>query len=80
MDWWNSKRCDEFYKKAEACLHENLSPNYDVWIWCGTPHCNGSEVHCLDCGAYISKCGCNCESGISGWSYARRRAHEKRKK
>ena len=61
----------EFWDKVTKCKHEHLSPNYLELIPCGTPYCRGSESHCLDCGVYISECGCNSNNGLSGWPYKR---------
>ena len=57
--------------RANKCEHKNLYPNYCVDIPCSTPYCRGYEVHCMDCGAYISKCLCHSNDGISGWSFNR---------
>lgn len=56
-----------FWKKVEKCKHENLSENYYESVYCGTPYCGGEETHCLDCGVYITKCGCGYCNGMSGW-------------
>jgi hypothetical protein len=61
----------KFWEKVEKCKHENLYENYYVNIYCSTPYCDGEEVHCKDCGAYISTCGCGCNDGISGWPWKR---------
>jgi len=57
----------KFWEKVEKCEHKNLNPNYFESISCDTPYCHGSEEHCLDCGVYISKCGCGFNNGMSGW-------------
>jgi hypothetical protein len=57
MDW----------KKVKRCKHKNLSPDYLGHIYCDTPYCEGSEDHCLDCGVFISTCGCGSNNGMSGW-------------
>ena len=49
------------------CKHENLSPNYLDSFSCPTPYCNSREVHCMDCGRFITSCGCMCNNGESGW-------------
>ena len=69
-----------FWDKAEDCQHENLSENYFVGLYCETPYCYGQEYHCLDCGVYLSSCGCGYNRGESGWSAKRWKNHEKRKK
>ena len=61
----------KFWDKVEKCEHSNLSESYYRHIYCGTPYCLGTEDHCLDCGVYISKCGCGCNNGMSGWSQKR---------
>jgi len=61
----------DFWGKVEKCKHENLSPDYCEYIACPTPYCSGMETHCLNCGVYISECGCNSCSGLSGWSQRR---------
>lgn len=58
---------NSFWDKVEKCKHERLSPNYCPNVHCSTEYCSGHEVHCLDCGVYISECGCGCECGMSGW-------------
>ena len=67
----------KFWERVGNCEHKNLSPNYLEYIYCSTPYCSGHEVHCLDCGAYISECGCGCNNGISGWSNKRWRNYDK---
>ena len=72
---------NKFWDKVLKCKHENLSPSYCEHISCGTPYCGGSEYHCLDCGIYISECGCGYNNGMSGWSnrrWARRRRNERK--
>ncbi len=63
----------KFWKKVVGCKHENLT-NYFVSFGCPTPYCDGYELHCKDCGVYISKCKCHYNNGMSGWSNARRKA------
>ena len=70
---------ETFWDKVDKCKHENFYPNYYVGLGCSTPYCSGYEVHCSDCGAYISQCGCNYNNGISGWSDKRFRSYEKKK-
>jgi hypothetical protein len=67
----------KFWQKVKECKHKNISPNYSEIIYCSTPYCNGEEIHCLDCGAYISKCGCGFNNGMGGWSLKRRKKREK---
>lgn len=69
---------NDFWDRVERCRHEHISPNYLEFIQCGTPYCTGSEYHCLDCGAFITECGCHSIGGVSGWPYKRYLA-EKRK-
>ena len=68
----------DFWTKVENCKHENLSPNYYETIACRTPYYGGSEVHCLDCGVYISSCGCGFCNGMSGWPNRRHRNKKKK--
>lgn len=68
-----------FWERVEACDHENLSPDYAVGFRCGTPYCRGDEYHCLDCGVYITKCGCGYNDGMSGWSDGRWRTYRKKR-
>lgn len=65
---------DKFWNKVGRCKHKNLSPDYCGNVYCTTPYCNGNETHCLDCGVFISECGCGCNNGLSGWSYKRHKA------
>ena len=58
---------ENFRDKVQKCKHERLSPDYLDDIACSTPYCRGYETHCLDCGAYITKCECGYLNGISGW-------------
>jgi hypothetical protein len=60
-----------FWASVDACDHERLSKTYLVNLYCPTPYCRGQEIHCLDCGAYISSCGCGFLDAVSGWSSAR---------
>ena len=69
---------DRFWDKVMACEHKRLSPDYLVPIPCGTPYCDGYESHCLDCGAYISECGCGANNGISGWPHKRHYAESRK--
>lgn len=78
MGYWESKRCEKFWYRAHRCKHQNLSPVYSETIRCGTPYCSGQEVHCLDCGAFITTCGCGFLTGMSGWSESRH--HKQRQK
>lgn len=61
----------KFWNKVSKCEHKNISPNYYPLIRCGTPYCNAEEIHCLDCGVYISDCQCGSNIGLSGWSHRR---------
>lgn len=65
------EKIDKFWDKVLKCKHENLNPNYLQFIPCSTPYCSGNEVHCMDCGVYISECGCGYNNGMSGWPYQR---------
>ena len=67
-----------FWGKVEKCKHINESSNYLELISCATPYCVGHEIHCLDCGVYISKCDCGCNNGMSGWSNKRWGIYERK--
>ena len=67
-----------FWQRVGTCDHANLSPDYYL-TWPCMEYCRGSESHCLDCGAYLSKCPCHCCDGASGWPERRHNA-ERRKK
>lgn len=63
-----------FLERAAKCKHANLYPDYlGGYGRCGTPFCQVSEVHCQDCGAFITECGCGYMRGMDGWPAARRR-------
>lgn len=64
-------KMNDFWNKVVKCEHKRLSPNYLEYIPCDTPYCTGYESHCLDCGIYISECGCGSNAGLSGWPYKR---------
>lgn len=68
MSYWGSKKCRDFWDKAEKCKHENAYPDYLESINCT---CGGYEFHCKDCGAYVSECRCGEQSGMSGWPHKR---------
>jgi len=69
-----------FWEKVLQCSHKNLYLDYFAYIHCSTPYCDGDEVHCKDCGVFISSCGCMCNNDMSGWSNARRIAYERSKR
>lgn len=69
----------KFWDKVGKCSHKNLSVSYYVNLSCATPYCSGEEVRCLDCGVYISKCGCGYCNGMSGWPEAQWKAYYKKK-
>lgn len=58
-----------FFNQIHGCRHAHMDPDYFMGFKCSTPCCSGQEEHCLDCGAYISTCGCGCENGISDKPY-----------
>ncbi len=60
-----------FWEKVLSCEHKNLYPDYLYSFSCETPYCHGSEVHCKDCNAFITSCGCGYNNGVSGWSLQR---------
>jgi len=68
-----------FWDKVSKCNHKNLSDHY-VSLKCNTPYCPGYEVRCLDCGVYLSKCGCGQCNGMSGWSDAQWKTYYKNKR
>ena len=68
-----------FWDKVEKCEHKNLSPDYCAYVRCSTPYCRGDEFHCLNCGAYITECGCHSCDGISGWPNSRWIKHQRKK-
>lgn len=37
----------KFWDRVSECEHKNLSPDYDIYISCPTPHCSGTETHCV---------------------------------
>lgn len=74
-----TEKLNRFWATVLKCQHKNLSPNYLELFRCGTPYCSGDEVHCLDCGAYISSCGCMSENGISGWPHSRYRTEVRKR-
>jgi hypothetical protein len=63
---------DKFWKKVVKCKHKNLSTSYYVSLDCSTPYCEGAEMRCLDCKAYITTCGCGDRNDVSGWPRNRR--------
>lgn len=68
----------QFWKKVEACNHE-WSDSYYASVSCGTPYCDGEDLHCVKCGVYKTTCGCGCYNELSGWPYGRRMAYERKK-
>lgn len=71
-----------FWGKVLKCEHKNFYPNYyESWSCAGAGHvgCSASEIHCLDCGVYISSCYCHTEDGMSGWSHNRWITYYKKK-
>jgi len=57
---------NNFWNKVIKC-HHIYHPNYIDNLTCNTPYCSGYEVHCAQCGVYITKCDCGYLNGISGW-------------
>jgi hypothetical protein len=55
-----------FWERVYKCKHKNMNPNYSESVSCWTPYCSGWEEHCLDCGVFITECGCGFLSGKSG--------------
>lgn len=63
----------------KECKHENLYENYlDTWP-CPTPYCIAREVHCKDCGRFVTTCECGYNNGESGWPDKRYRKITKRR-
>lgn len=60
-----------FKNKAQSCKHEHLS-NYHKTGKCATDFCWWEEHHCIECGAYVTTCGCGFNNGIDGWPSKRR--------
>ncbi len=74
-----AQKVSRFWRRVGRCKHE-WYPNYLEYVPCSTPMCGGSESYCMKCGVYVTKCGCGCENGMSGWPYRRfRRAEIKRR-
>lgn len=63
-------KLSKFWKKVILCNHEFYG-DYAGYIYCETPYCEGYELHCKKCNAYISKCDCGYCNGVSGWSEKR---------
>jgi hypothetical protein len=57
----------KFWDKVSKCKHKNLDASYYEYVPCWTPYCSGWESRCLDCGVYITECGCGFNNGMSGW-------------
>jgi len=62
---------NERWNKVVECKHDNIDTDYIDGGLCESPYCTWSEYRCLDCGAYISKCGCGYNNGISSWPHTR---------
>jgi hypothetical protein len=60
-----------FWERVAECNHDNLTDYYEP-LDCPTPYCSGCEVHCKDCGVFISKCKCGYNDSLDGWSRKRR--------
>ena len=65
--------------KMLSCKHKNISGTYWEIYSCETPYCTATETYCLDCRAFIVKCGCGYNNGISGWPLKRYRQMEFKK-
>ena len=61
-----------FRQKSSLCKHEHISTTYFRTGECATSGCYWTEVKCLDCGAYITKCDCGFYNSVDGWSCKRR--------
>lgn len=74
-------KLSKFWKKVAKCTHKNLSKTYyETWYCDPELGCHASEEKCLDCGVYISDCGCGSEQGIYGWPRKRRSRLEMKRK
>ncbi len=82
------KNSIQYYQDIEArllgetkpCNHNVLYDNYcHTWSCMPEVGCYGDEIHCRVCGRFVSKCGCGCCDGESGWSDRRRRKYNKKK-
>ena len=74
----HEKNKQSFWDRVDKCKHTNLSPVYLETVSCPTEYCSGSETHCLDCGAYIQKCGCGYNNGMYGGPLNRQKRRAKR--
>ena len=61
----------DFWDTVEKCDHDNLTDHFDTFTCSGAYYCDGQEVHCRDCGVFITTCGCGFNNGESGWSRKR---------
>jgi hypothetical protein len=61
---------EKFWDKVAKCEHKNHTA-YHKSTNCSTPYSSGTEIHCRDCGVYISECECGCCDGMSGWPWSR---------
>lgn len=72
---------ETFWDRVEKCGHKNLTDYNYFEGSCMTPYCGGiNQVHCADCGVYISDCACLSNSGYDGWPEIRRRNWRKKQK
>ena len=73
----NKIKTESFYKKVKECKHKRLRDN---GVYPSSCDCFGiSEYHCLDCGVWINKCGCERYNAVSGKSLMQRRDQVKGK-
>ena len=56
----------KFWGKVEKCNHD-WDDNYCEFVYCPTPYCSGTEIHCLKCDVFKVECGCHFCDGLSGW-------------
>lgn len=69
---------NDFWSRVRKCKHE-ISPDYYVYVPCGSLFCNGGEVHCLKCGVYITHCDCFSCDGMSGWPTKRHQTEARKR-
>ena len=69
---------ESFWEKVEKCKHINLYPDYYQGFSCETEYCSAFEIHCSDCGVFITECDCGYCNGMSGWPESRWRKRRRK--
>jgi hypothetical protein len=71
------KELNRFWETVASCEHEHIYERYFADLGtCSTPGCGKIiEVHCRDCGIYLTECKCGKNDEFNGWSYKRRKNH-----